>query len=373
MGTVAARVRRRGPACAVACADPELRWGVAHRLAGELQEADPAGLVDLVAGFADLFLAFDPLVTDHATLGDLVPCSAGPPTPGGLGREYLVPVVYGGDHGPDLVGVARDLGIGTEDIVAAQDGAPARRSVRRADDGRPADTSAGAALCATAGPGARGFGGAQRVPVRDLPGLVPRGVAPDRSDPVRLVGPRRETRYRVPAGRPAPVRPGSGRIVGRLGGRSRGAAGTVAGPARRGRSSCVRHCSSSGAGFATVQDLGRTGHASSGISGGGAADGWSARTANVLVAAGYPVVAVATTAAVDLLGQLGPGDRVTFRAREVADAVAELRRRERELTALAERTATVLRHVGLGQLITPSDTARTRADRPRQTRRGRTT
>jgi 5-oxoprolinase (ATP-hydrolysing) subunit C len=92
-----------------------------------------------------------------------------------------------------------------------------------------------------------------------------------------------------------------------------------------------------------------------------------------LVTAGYPVVAVATTAAVDLLGQVGPGDRVTFRAREVADAVTELRRRERELIALAERTATVLRHVGLGQLITPSDTARTRADRPRQTRRGRTT
>jgi KipI family sensor histidine kinase inhibitor len=187
----------------VACADPELRWGVAHRLADELQEADPAGLVDLVAGFADLFLAFDPLVTDHATLGDLVRCSAGPPTPGGPGREYLVPVVYGGDHGPDLVGVARDLGIGTEDVVAAHCGTPWTVRLRGAPCGAPMMDGPRTPL-----PVPRCAQPRVRVPVGSValsgfqsviyPVPSPGGWRLIGRTPVRLVDPRREpaTEYR---------------------------------------------------------------------------------------------------------------------------------------------------------------------------------
>lgn len=69
-----------------------------------------------------------------------------------------------------------------------------------------------------------------------------------------------------------------------------------------------------------------------------------------LVTAGYPVVAVATTTAIDLLGQVRPGDRTVFLWRQVGEAVADLRRREAGLAALIGRMTTVLRHVGLGHL-----------------------
>jgi biotin-dependent carboxylase-like uncharacterized protein len=70
-----------------------------------------------------------------------------------------------------------------------------------------------------------------------------------------------------------------------------------------------------------------------------------------LVTAGYPIVAVATTTALDRLGQVRPGDSLTFRTRSVESAAAELRERERGLTELAARVARAFRHVGLGHVL----------------------
>lgn len=70
-----------------------------------------------------------------------------------------------------------------------------------------------------------------------------------------------------------------------------------------------------------------------------------------LVTAGYPVIAVATTASVDGLGQARPGDSITFRQCTVEEAVGELRRRDQELAALATRVGAAFAAVGLGHAV----------------------
>ena len=70
-----------------------------------------------------------------------------------------------------------------------------------------------------------------------------------------------------------------------------------------------------------------------------------------LVTAGYPIVAVSTTTALDRLGQVRPGDSVTFRSRSVERADADLRERERRLADLAARVARAFRHVGLAHVL----------------------
>ena len=72
-----------------------------------------------------------------------------------------------------------------------------------------------------------------------------------------------------------------------------------------------------------------------------------------LVTAGYPVVAIATTLALDVLGQLRPGDRLRFTVTTVDDAVAALRDRERARHALAMRVRRALVARGLGAALSP--------------------
>jgi 5-oxoprolinase (ATP-hydrolysing) subunit C len=72
------------------------------------------------------------------------------------------------------------------------------------------------------------------------------------------------------------------------------------------------------------------------------------------VSAGYPIVAVATATAIDRLGQVRPGDALSFRVRTVADAVAELRRREDELHRLAGRVRTAFGAAGIGSVVDPA-------------------
>jgi biotin-dependent carboxylase-like uncharacterized protein len=69
------------------------------------------------------------------------------------------------------------------------------------------------------------------------------------------------------------------------------------------------------------------------------------------VTAGYPIVAVAATTALDRLGQVRPGDRLTFRLRTAESTRAELREREQRLAELAARVARAYRHVGLADVV----------------------
>jgi biotin-dependent carboxylase-like uncharacterized protein len=65
------------------------------------------------------------------------------------------------------------------------------------------------------------------------------------------------------------------------------------------------------------------------------------------VTAGYPVIAVATKVAQAALGQLRPGQRVRFRYRPVAEAVALHRQRQRGIRELANRVRTVFDQIGI--------------------------
>lgn len=97
--------------------DRELRWRSARDLGAALRASAPTGVADVVASFASVFVAFDPLVTDAAALADVI---------GSLERdedrreprEFTVPVVYGGEAGPDLELVAQGLGLSPEEVVA---------------------------------------------------------------------------------------------------------------------------------------------------------------------------------------------------------------------------------------------------------------
>jgi biotin-dependent carboxylase-like uncharacterized protein len=63
--------------------------------------------------------------------------------------------------------------------------------------------------------------------------------------------------------------------------------------------------------------------------------------------AGYPIVAFATAVAQSMLGQAGPGRRLTFNWVETADAVRSLRYREHELNVLEDAVRTAFTAAGL--------------------------
>lgn len=63
------------------------------------------------------------------------------------------------------------------------------------------------------------------------------------------------------------------------------------------------------------------------------------------VTAGYPVLGVVTTTALNTLGQARPGHRIRFRRETAAQAVAALRMQATVLTTLARRTAGLYPHL----------------------------
>lgn len=89
-------------------------------LAAALEEAPPAGMVECVPGYASLLVTLDPLATSAAEIADAVRVAAArtwrarrQPT----GRLVSIPVHYGGEHGADLVEVARVLGCSPDEVI----------------------------------------------------------------------------------------------------------------------------------------------------------------------------------------------------------------------------------------------------------------
>ena len=78
-----------------------------------------------------------------------------------------------------------------------------------------------------------------------------------------------------------------------------------------------------------------------------------------LVTAGYPVPYVATTSALDRLGQVRPGEELLLHEIALSDAVTQGRVRRQRLSELATRTATALRTSGLGALVGPGHLSET--------------
>lgn len=103
--------------------DPALNARL-RALARALGERPLPGQTEVLAAYACLLVQFDPLATDHAEAEALVrerlaalPTAADEP-----GREATVPVVYGGEHGPDLAFVAGRAGLTPAEVVARHSG-----------------------------------------------------------------------------------------------------------------------------------------------------------------------------------------------------------------------------------------------------------
>ena len=108
--------------------DYESRWETTQAVAAALRGAPPDWLVDLVATYDHLFLTFDPARGDHETVTAALRRAHQERSTGGVpeGRTLEVPVLFGGDAGPDLDDVAEELGLSSEDLIARLTTAPWR-------------------------------------------------------------------------------------------------------------------------------------------------------------------------------------------------------------------------------------------------------
>ncbi|MEW1823297.1 carboxyltransferase domain-containing protein [Arthrobacter sp. NPDC080031] len=99
----------------------EDNWLTVHRLADWLESCGAEGLHGAVPTYDSVLVEFDPVLVSarqvraFVTLGLLeMGRSAGNAA---APREFDVPVVYGGEYGPDLENVAQYQGISTEEVI----------------------------------------------------------------------------------------------------------------------------------------------------------------------------------------------------------------------------------------------------------------
>jgi len=78
------------------------------------------GLIEWVPTFRSLTVMFDPVVTDRADIEAVVrDCLHHPQNhKSDLSRQWRLPVVYGGEDGPDLVSVAQAAGMTPHEVIA---------------------------------------------------------------------------------------------------------------------------------------------------------------------------------------------------------------------------------------------------------------
>jgi KipI family sensor histidine kinase inhibitor len=97
------------------------RWRHAQGLAQALRRFGASGIEDVVGTYQDVFVAFDPVRTDHAAVESIVR-SAASATDEDLvadmgGHTFEVPVLYGNEAGPDLLSVAAEVGVAPPELV----------------------------------------------------------------------------------------------------------------------------------------------------------------------------------------------------------------------------------------------------------------
>lgn len=98
----------------------------------ELLESQPSatGITGTIATYDAVLVEFDPLVTGHDDVRDLVRATNSGLTDAALARParprqlFRIPVVYGGEHGPDLERVAEQQGITPAEVIALHTATP---------------------------------------------------------------------------------------------------------------------------------------------------------------------------------------------------------------------------------------------------------
>lgn len=111
--------------------DYESRWRTTQGLAAAVRDARPAWLVDLVATYDHLFVTFDPGLSDYVGVEAMLEhlndtLDAESVADLDTGRTFRVPVLFGGDHGPDLDTVAGELDLSAAALVDRLTAAPWR-------------------------------------------------------------------------------------------------------------------------------------------------------------------------------------------------------------------------------------------------------
>lgn len=104
--------------------DPDAAWATAQGLAASLADDPVDGLVDVVASFRHAFVAFDLVRTDHETVARALRSRLDRVAPDADRRSFSIPVLYGGEAGPDLTDVAGELDLSPDDLVALHSGEP---------------------------------------------------------------------------------------------------------------------------------------------------------------------------------------------------------------------------------------------------------
>ncbi|KUN58063.1 allophanate hydrolase [Streptomyces canus] len=96
-------------------------WQLVHALADALDAVQLSGVHGLVPTYDTLLVEFDCTSTDHDTLRSILWHEAARFASAARRtrepRRFVVPVVYGGEHGPDLPEVADQLGLTASEVV----------------------------------------------------------------------------------------------------------------------------------------------------------------------------------------------------------------------------------------------------------------
>lgn len=95
------------------------RWRAVHLLAEWIESHPIAGVYGSVPTYDSLLVEFDPVMVTASALGPLIEVAAGTSAATTTHRatRFVLPVVYGGEHGPDLRFVADFLSLHEQDVI----------------------------------------------------------------------------------------------------------------------------------------------------------------------------------------------------------------------------------------------------------------
>lgn len=107
--------------------DAERRWAVVHSLADAIDAARLDGVYGIVPTYDCLLVEFDCVRTEHRMIRQAIAEAADRLDQVAAARlapkRFVVPVVYGGEYGPDLPMVAGQLGLTQQQVVDLHSGA----------------------------------------------------------------------------------------------------------------------------------------------------------------------------------------------------------------------------------------------------------
>ncbi|MDN3312104.1 carboxyltransferase domain-containing protein [Microbacterium oryzae] len=103
--------------------DRESDWRLVHMIARAVSVPGVPGVHSAIPTYESVLIEFDPMITSAAAMTAIVsvvlsevdpsqPLTENP-------REFIVPVLYGGEGGPDLADVARTTGLDEEAVIEA--------------------------------------------------------------------------------------------------------------------------------------------------------------------------------------------------------------------------------------------------------------